>query len=45
MALETVGTSAYSGAAQLLENKDTLTEAAVSIFSSYRYAKDVLTKV
>lgn len=33
MALETVGASAYTGAAQFLEDKDTLTAAAVSVKS------------
>ena len=32
MALETVGASAYIGASRLLQNKDTLVEAAVSTF-------------
>lgn len=35
MALETVGTSAYLGAANLIQNKDTMTDAAVSALTCY----------
>ena len=42
MALETVGGSAYMGAAQFLHSKSTLRNAAVSVFSSSYWA-DVLT--
>jgi hypothetical protein len=41
MALETVGASAYIGASRLLENKDVLVEAAVSLLDSL-FLTDVL---